>query len=134
MIFCQWLYRKGYDIYSRRGAEFAENFKTLLLFNPNYLCLLCASARKQAVKPTSPAIHSAKRKHAATIKLSRSQYNLLKRPGNPWCEQTFLVQLYDYVKCVFSMQFVLFLKAASYKQTMTDEVDSAWHTTAEFVD
>jgi len=52
------------DIYSRRGAESAEeNIKddTVYVKNVSHLCVPCASARKQVVKPPASADLSAKR-------------------------------------------------------------------------
>jgi len=81
MILCQysrdWLYEEAIDIYSRRGAESAEVTYvfckgSIVLFE--FLCVLCASARKQDVKSPALAGLSIKRKHAATVRLSRNQY------------------------------------------------------------
>jgi len=45
--------------------------KTILSLQKNtcHLCVLCASARKQDVKPPASTGLSAKRKHAATVRL-----------------------------------------------------------------
>jgi len=67
------LIEKAIDIYSRRGAEKAkedEDNDAVFAKNSCHLCALCVSARKKDVK----AGLSAKRQHAATIRLSRDQH------------------------------------------------------------
>jgi hypothetical protein len=57
-----------------------------------------------------------------------------KRLAGPRCEQALFVQFHYNVQRIFSIQLVFFLKTTSKKQTMTDEVYSPRHTTAEFMD